>query len=78
MSPMQVRLLLRVSLPQPVFDQDTVLALIAYQQRHKQAAYRSHRARRLLRAYHQLPKAVMRPNRLATVLARPRDDHVSL
>ena len=76
---MQIRLLLRVSLPQPVFDQDTVLALIAYQQRHKQAAYRSHRAQRLLRAYRTLPDTVRRrPSRLATALALPRDDHVSL
>jgi hypothetical protein len=43
----QVRLLLRVSLPQPVLDLPAALALIAYQQRHTYAAYRSHRKRLL-------------------------------
>ncbi len=43
----QVRLLLQVVLPQPVLDLPAVLALIAYQQRHKYAAYRSHRKRLL-------------------------------
>ena len=47
---MQVRLLLRVLLPQPVFDRAAALALIAYQQRHKRAAYHSHRRRRLRQA----------------------------
>jgi hypothetical protein len=47
---MQVRLLLRVVLPQPVFDRAAVLELITYQQRHKLAAYRSHRRRRLRQA----------------------------
>ena len=47
---MQVRLLLRVVLPQPVFDRATVLDLIAYQQRRKLAAYRSHRRRRVRQA----------------------------
>lgn len=76
---MQVRLLLRVSLPQPVFDQAAALALITYQQRHKQAAYRSHRARRLLHAHQTLaPAAIPRTGRLSAVLASPRDDHVSL
>jgi hypothetical protein len=76
---MQIRLLLRVTLPQPVFDQAAALALINYQQRHKQAAYRSHRARRLLRAHRAFaPAPIPRPGRLASALARPRDDHVSL
>ena len=35
----QVRLLLQVSLPQPVLDLPAALALIAYQQRHNYAAY---------------------------------------
>ncbi len=39
----QVRLLLQTVLPQPVWDLPAVLELIAYQQRHKHAAYRSHR-----------------------------------
>ncbi len=43
----QVRLLLQVVLPQPVRDLPAVLDLIAYQQRHKYAAYRSHRKRLL-------------------------------
>ena len=43
----QVRLLLQVVLPQPVLDLPAVLDLIAYQQRHKHAAYRSHRKRLL-------------------------------
>ena len=43
----QVRLLLQVSLPQPVLDLPAVLALIAYQQRHNYAAYCSHRKRLL-------------------------------
>ncbi len=43
----QVRLLLQVTLPQPVLDLPAVLALIAYQQRHKHATYRSHRKRLL-------------------------------
>jgi hypothetical protein len=43
----QVRLLLKVVLPQPVLDLPAVLALIAYQQRHKHAAYYSHRKRLL-------------------------------
>jgi len=43
----QVRLLLQVSLPQPVLDLPAALALIAYQQRHNYAAYCSHRKRRL-------------------------------
>jgi hypothetical protein len=37
----QVRLLLRVALPQPVVDLPAALALIAYQQRRNYAAYRS-------------------------------------
>jgi hypothetical protein len=43
----QVRLLLQTMLPQPVWDLPAVLDLIAYQQRHKHAAYRSHRKRLL-------------------------------
>ena len=43
----QVRLLLQTVLPQPVLDLPAVLDLIAYQQRHKHAAYRSHRKRLL-------------------------------
>ena len=43
----QVRLLLRVALPQPVLDLPAALALIAYQQRHNNAAYCSHRKRHL-------------------------------
>jgi hypothetical protein len=43
----QVRLLLRVALPQPVLDLPAALALIAYQQRHNYAAYCSHRKRLL-------------------------------
>jgi hypothetical protein len=41
----QMRLLLQVALPLPVLDIPAALALIAYQQRQKQAAYRSHRKR---------------------------------
>ena len=44
----EARLLLRALLPLPVLDVAAVLALVAYQQRHKTAAYRSHRKRRLL------------------------------
>ncbi len=43
----QVRLLLRVALPQPVLDLPAALALITYQQRHNYAAYCSHRKRLL-------------------------------
>jgi hypothetical protein len=43
----QVRLLLRVVLPQPVLDVPAALALIAYQQRRNYAAYCSHRKRLL-------------------------------
>ena len=76
---MQIRLLLRTTLPQPVFDQAAALALINYQQRHKRAAYRAHRARRLLQAYRALtPPALPRRTRLAAALALPRGDHVSL
>ncbi len=57
LSPMQIRLLLRVVLPQPVFDHAAVLRLIAYQQRHKQAAYQSHRRRRLRQALAALQRA---------------------
>jgi hypothetical protein len=42
-----VRLLLQVALPQPVLDLPAALALIAYQQRHNDAAYCSHRKRLL-------------------------------
>ena len=44
----EARLLLRARVPVPVLDVAAVLALVAYQQRHKTAAYRSHRKRRLL------------------------------
>ena len=43
----EARLLLGALLPLPVLDVAAVLALVAYQQRHKTAAYRSHRTRRL-------------------------------
>jgi hypothetical protein len=43
----QVRMLLQAVLPQPVLDLPAVLDLIAYQQRHKHAAYASHRKRLL-------------------------------
>jgi hypothetical protein len=43
----EARLLLRALLPLPALDVAAVLALVAYQQRHKTAAYRSHRKRRL-------------------------------
>jgi len=49
----QVRLLLRVTLPQPVLDLPAALALIAYQQRHNYAVYCSHR-KRLLAQLHEL------------------------
>ncbi|GAC1430796.1 MAG: hypothetical protein NVSMB65_04310 [Chloroflexota bacterium] len=43
----EVRLLLCALLPLPRRDLWTVLALLAYQRRHKLAAYLSHRKRRL-------------------------------
>jgi hypothetical protein len=45
----QVRLLLRVALPQPALDLPAAVALIAYQQRHNYAAYCSHGKRLLAR-----------------------------
>jgi hypothetical protein len=45
----QVGRLRRAVLPLPVFDGPSALALLDYQQRHKAAAYRSHRKRRLRR-----------------------------
>ena len=91
LSPMQVRLLLRVVLPQPVFDRAAVLAVIAYQQRHKLAAYRSHRRRRLRHALlalqpatpATLPRTLPAPSRaratsLASILARQEGGSVSL
>ena len=45
----EVRVLLRALLPLPAFDAPTALAWLAYQQRRKLAAYRSHRRRRLRR-----------------------------
>ncbi len=42
-------MLLRALLPLPVFDPPAALAWLAYQQRRKLAAYRSHRQRRLRR-----------------------------
>ena len=44
----EARVLLRALLPLPPLDVAAALALVAYQQRHKTAAYRSHRKRRLL------------------------------
>ena len=44
----EARVLLRALLPLPVWDVAAALAWVAYQQRHKTAAYRSHRKRRLL------------------------------
>ncbi len=43
----EARVLLRALLPLPVWDVAAALAWVAYQQRHKTAAYRSHRRRRL-------------------------------
>ena len=43
----EARLLLRALLPLPVLDVAAALELVAYQQRHKTAAYRSHRKRHL-------------------------------
>ena len=45
----EVRVLLRALLPLPVFDPAAALAWLAYQQRRKLAASRSHRRRRLRR-----------------------------
>ena len=45
----EVRVLLRALLPPPTFDPAAALAWLAYQQRRKLAAYRSHRRRRLRR-----------------------------
>jgi hypothetical protein len=79
LSPMQIRLLLRVVLPQPILDLAAVVALITYQQRHKQAAYRAHRLQRLLSALRQITAAtVPRAGYLASTLALPRGPPVSL
>ena len=43
----EVGLLLQALLPLPVWDAAAALAWVAYQQRRKTAAYRSHRQRRL-------------------------------
>ena len=43
----EVRVLLRALLPLPACDPAAALAWLAYQQRRKLAAYRSHRHRRL-------------------------------
>ena len=51
----QVRQLLRALLPLPCFDLAAALALVAYQQRHNIAAYRSHRKRTLRRLVGQGP-----------------------
>ena len=86
---MQVRLLLRVTLSQPVFDRPAAVVLIDYQQRHKLAAYRSHRTRRLRQALLALPLATPatiprpgtahdRPVLLPAVLAPSSARHVSL
>ena len=45
----EVQGLLRALLPLPVWDVAAALAWVAYQQRRKTAAYRSHRQRRLLK-----------------------------
>ena len=71
LSPMQIRLLLRVVLVQPAFDRPAVVALLAYQQRHKQAAYLSHRRRRLRAALAALQPAVPAALRQGT-LSPPR------
>ncbi len=90
LSPLQVRLLLRVVLPQPVLDRTAVLALIEFQQRHKLAAYRSHRRRRLRHALRALrpttpatgPRTPLAPSRpttqLSTILAFQQVRNVSL
>ena len=44
----EARALLRALLPLPTLDVAAALAWVAYQQRRKTAAYRSHRKRRLL------------------------------
>jgi hypothetical protein len=76
---MQIRLLLRVTLPQPVLDLAATLAVINYQQRHKRDAYVAHRARRLLRALQALtPPTIPRAGPLRAALALPLDGHVSL
>ena len=51
----QVRQLLRALLPLPCFDLAAALALVAYQQRHNIAAYRSHRKRTFQRLIAQGP-----------------------
>ena len=43
----EAKVLLRALLPLPVWDVAAALAWVAYQQRHKTPAYRSHRRRRL-------------------------------
>lgn len=43
----EVRLLRRACLPVPVLTRQRAVALIAYYQRHKRAAYQAHRCRRL-------------------------------
>ena len=45
----EICMLLRAILPQPLFDANAALALLAYQRRRKAAAYRSHRKRTLNR-----------------------------
>ena len=45
----EVRVLLRALLPLPALEPVAALAWLAYQQRRKLAAYRSHRQRRLRR-----------------------------
>jgi hypothetical protein len=44
--------LLRVALPQPTLDLSAALAWLAYHQRRKVAAYRSHRTRVLAQLAH--------------------------
>jgi hypothetical protein len=47
-----VRFLLRATLPLPTLDVPSALALLAYQQQRKVAAYRSHRQRVLAELAH--------------------------
>jgi hypothetical protein len=73
---MQIRLLLRATLPQPVLDLTATLDVINYQQRHKQRAYVAHRDRRLPRAHHALaPPTVPHSGDLSGILVLPRDGH---
>ena len=55
----EVRVLLHALLPLPTFDVPAALAWLAYQQRHKLAAYRSHRRRRLRLLHHHCRSPVL-------------------